>query len=90
MPSGPAKCAGAAQKPMYLACDYWREQGVLQDIRVVMVQPYPTVYGVPGVDEELNRKIADYGIELRLNSEVTAADPLAQTVLIRDNATGLH
>ena len=27
MPSGPAKCAGAAQKPMYLACDYWKEHG---------------------------------------------------------------
>ena len=48
MPSGPIKCGGAAQKPMYLACDYWREQGVLQDIRVVMVQPYLTVFGVPG------------------------------------------
>ena len=79
MPSGPIKCGGAAQKPMYLACDYWREQGVLDDIRVVMVQPYPTVYGVPGVDEELNRKIAEYGIELRLNSELASVDAAGQT-----------
>ena len=88
MPSGPIKCGGAAQKPMYLACDYWREQGVLQDIRVVMVQPASTVFGVPGVDDELNRKIAEYGIELRCSSEVTSVDAAAQTVLIRDNATG--
>lgn len=88
MPSGPIKCGGAAQKPMYLACDYWREQGVLKDIRVVMVQPYSTVFGVPGVDDELNRKIAEYGIELRCNSEVTSANAAAQTVQIRDNATG--
>ena len=88
MPSGPIKCGGAAQKPMYLACDYWREQGVLQDIRVVMVQPTDTVFGVPGVDDELNRKIAEYGIELRCNSEVTSVDAAAQTALIRDNATG--
>jgi sulfide:quinone oxidoreductase len=73
---------------MYLACDYWREQGVLQDIRVVMVQPASTVFGVPGVDDELNRKIAEYGIELRCSSEVTSVDAAAQTVLIRDNATG--
>jgi sulfide:quinone oxidoreductase len=73
---------------MYLACDYWKEHGVLADIRVVMVQPYPTVYGVPGVDDELNRKIAEYGIELRLNSELTAVDPLGRTVLIRDNTAG--
>ncbi|MDQ0000011.1 NAD(P)/FAD-dependent oxidoreductase [Pseudarthrobacter sulfonivorans] len=88
MPSGPAKCAGAAQKPMYLACDYWKEHGVLDKIRVVMVQPYSSVYGVPGVDEELNRKIAEYGIELRLNSELTAVDPLGRTVVISDNAAG--
>ncbi|KQN87194.1 NAD(P)/FAD-dependent oxidoreductase [Arthrobacter sp. Leaf69] len=89
MPSGPIKCGGAAQKPMYLACNYWREQGVLQDIRVVMVQPYPTVFGVAGVDEELNRKIAEYGIELRLNSELVSVDASAQNALIRNNATGL-
>ncbi|WP_427006341.1 NAD(P)/FAD-dependent oxidoreductase [Pseudarthrobacter sp. H2] len=88
MPSGPIKCGGAAQKPMYLACDYWREQGVLDDIRVVMVQPYPTVYGVPGIDEELNRKIAEYGIELRCNSELISVDAAGQTALIRDNTTG--
>ncbi|MDQ0849070.1 sulfide:quinone oxidoreductase [Arthrobacter sp. B3I9] len=88
MPAGPIKCGGAAQKPMYLACDYWREQGVLQDIRVVMVQPTRTVFGVPGVDDELNRKIAEYGIELRCNSEVTSVDAAGQTAWIRDNATG--
>ena len=88
MPSGPIKCGGAAQKPMYLACDYWRRQGVLKDIRVVMVQPYPTVFGVPGVDEELRRKIAEYGIELRLDSDLVAVEPAAQNVVIRDNTTG--
>src|SRR5687768_2735695 len=50
MPSGPVKCGGASQKPMYLACDYWRQQGVLDQIRVVLVVPTATVYGVPGVD----------------------------------------
>jgi sulfide:quinone oxidoreductase len=53
-----------------------------------MVQPSPTVFGVPGVDEELNRKIAEYGIELRCNSELISVDPAAQTALIRDNTTG--
>jgi sulfide:quinone oxidoreductase len=87
MPAGPIKCGGAAQKPMYLACDYWREQGVLDDIRVVMVQPYPTVFGVPGVDEELDRKVAEYGIELRLNSELVSVDAAAQKASIRNNGT---
>jgi sulfide:quinone oxidoreductase len=88
MPSGPIKCGGAAQKPMYLACDYWQRQGVLGDIRVVMVQPYPTVFGVPGVDEELDRKIDEYGIELRLNSELASVDAVAGTVTIVDTVNG--
>lgn len=88
MPAGPIKCGGASQKPMYLACDYWREQGVLDNIRVVMVQPYPTVFGVPEVDRELNRKIAEYGIELRTDSELVAVDAAAQTATIRNLETG--
>lgn len=88
MPAGPIKCGGASQKPMYLACDYWREQGVLDNIRVVMVQPYPTVFGVPEVDRELNRKIAEYGIELRTDSEPVAVDAAAQTATIRNLETG--
>ncbi|RAX16911.1 pyridine nucleotide-disulfide oxidoreductase [Pseudarthrobacter sp. AG30] len=89
MPAGPVKCAGASQKPMYLACDYWREQGVLDKIRVVMVQPYPTVFGVPEVDRELDRKIAEYGIELRTNSELVAVNPGERRATIRDHAANI-
>ncbi|MDR6987433.1 sulfide:quinone oxidoreductase [Paenarthrobacter nitroguajacolicus] len=88
MPSGPVKCGGASQKPMYLACDYWREQGVLDKIRVVMVQPYPTAFGIPEVDRELERKIAEYGIELWTDSELVAVDPVARQATVRNNTTG--
>ena len=88
MPSGPIKCGGASQKPMYLACDYWREQGVLDQIRVVMVQPYPTVFGVAEVDRELDRKIAGYGIELRTDSELVSVDAAGRTATIRDLGSG--
>jgi sulfide:quinone oxidoreductase len=88
MPAGPVKCGGASQKPMYLACDYWKEQGVLDKIRVVMVQPYPTVFGVPEVDRELDRKIAEYGIELWTNSELVSVDVAGQAATIRNTETG--
>ncbi|MFC7849915.1 NAD(P)/FAD-dependent oxidoreductase [Arthrobacter sp. NPDC057388] len=87
MPSGPIKCGGAAQKPMYLACDYWKKQGVLDRIRVVMVQPYPTVFGMPEIDRELDRKIAEYGIELRTNSELVSVSPATRSATIRNHAT---
>nr|WP_081737859.1 FAD/NAD(P)-binding oxidoreductase [Arthrobacter sp. H41] len=87
-PAGPATCAGASQKPMYLACDYWREQGVLGNIRVVLVVPTPTIFGVPLVDAELNRKIAEYGIELRSSSELAGVDAGARTAVVRSKLTG--
>ena len=90
MPAGPIKCGGAAQKPMYLACDYWKAVGVLDRIRVVMVQPYPTVFGVPEVDRELDRKIAEYGIELWTNSELVSVDAAGQLATIRNTATGVE
>jgi sulfide:quinone oxidoreductase len=87
-PPGPASCAGAAQKPMYLACDHWRSKGVLQDIRVVLVVATPTIFGMEIIDEELNRKIDEYGIEVRYSTELASVDPEARTVQLRNSTTG--
>ncbi|GAB3521033.1 NAD(P)/FAD-dependent oxidoreductase [Arthrobacter monumenti] len=81
-PSGPAKCAGAAQKIAYMACDYWREAGVLQDIEVHLVVPTPTVFGMPDVDAELTRKISEYGITLVASSTLEAVHSDEQTAVL--------
>ncbi|GAB4083161.1 NAD(P)/FAD-dependent oxidoreductase [Modestobacter muralis] len=86
MPSGPIKCAGAPQKIAYLAADYWRQQGVLNDIRVVMVLPTPGMFGVPVFAAELSRVAADYGIEVRFNSELVEVDAEGRQAVIKDNA----
>ncbi|GAC1504405.1 MAG: FAD/NAD(P)-binding oxidoreductase [Pseudarthrobacter sp.] len=88
MPAGPIKCAGAPQKIAYLAADYWRQQGVLKDIRVVMVLPTPGMFGVKVFADELERVVARYGIEVRKNSEMVEVDPAGKTLVIADNATG--
>ncbi|WP_298585202.1 FAD/NAD(P)-binding oxidoreductase [uncultured Kocuria sp.] len=88
MPSGPIKCAGAPQKIAYLAADHWRQQGVLGDIRVVLVLPTPGMFGVQVFAEELERVVARYGIEVRKSSEMTEVDPVAQEVVITDHAAG--
>lgn len=88
MPDGPISCGGAAQKPMYLACDYWRSQGVLDNICVILAVPTKTVYGVAVVDEELNRKIAEYGIELRCATELTSVDADNRVATLRDTSSG--
>ncbi|MGV0111850.1 NAD(P)/FAD-dependent oxidoreductase [Arthrobacter sp. CP30] len=87
-PPGPASCDGAAQKPMYLACDHWRRQGVLGDIRVVLAVATPTIFGMDIIDEELNRKIDEYGIEVRYSTELASVDPSGRTVGLTNTATG--
>lgn len=86
MPSGPIKCAGAPQKIAYLAADYWRQQGVLGDIRVVLVLPTPGMFGVKVFAEELERVAARYGIEVRFNSELSEVDGAGKQAIITDNA----
>ncbi len=80
-PAEPASCVGAGQKPMYQACDYWRATGVLDDIRVVMVVPTDAAF-LPPFDAELDRKIAEYGIELRTRSELSSVDAAAREVVV--------
>ncbi|MEU8694260.1 FAD/NAD(P)-binding oxidoreductase [Streptomyces sp. NPDC048665] len=88
MPAGPIKCGGAPQKIAYLAADHWREQGVLKDIRVVLVLPTPGMFGVPVFARELERVAARYGIEVRTNSELTEVDPDGRAAVVVDHASG--
>lgn len=82
MPSGPIKCAGAPQKIAYLACDYWRRQGVLDDIDVHLVMPTPRPFGIPEIAANLDTVIADYGIHLHTGSEVRAVDTAGRKVMV--------
>ncbi|RDH79930.1 NAD(P)/FAD-dependent oxidoreductase [Mycolicibacterium moriokaense] len=88
MPSGPIKCAGAPQKIAYLASDYWRKQGVLNDIDVHLVVPTPRIFGIPEIADNLDKVIANYGITLHTNSEVTSVDAEAHKVGISSAGEG--
>jgi len=88
MPGGLIKCAGAPQKIAYLAADYWRQQGVLDQIRVVLVLPTPGMFGVTEIADELEKVVARYGIEVHKNSELSSVDPDGRRATIRDNAEG--
>jgi sulfide:quinone oxidoreductase len=88
-PARPASCAGAAQKPMYLACDYWQKTGVLDDVHVIMLVPDDTVFGIPEIDRELERKIAEYGIDLRTGIEMTEVDAANRLITVRQRGREL-
>jgi sulfide:quinone oxidoreductase len=88
MPSGPIKCAGAPQKIAYLASDYWRKRGVLKDIDVHLVVPTPRIFGIPAIADNLDKVIADYGITLHTNTEVTSIDAEARKLAVSSVAEG--
>lgn len=46
-PTLPIKCAGAPQKALYLSCDHWRRQGVLNNININFCLAGTAVFGVP-------------------------------------------
>lgn len=81
-PTGPIKCAGAPQKIAYLAADYWRRQGVLDQIRMVMVLPTPAMFGVDVFRKELEKVVEDYGIEVIFESEITSYDVAGRELTI--------
>ena len=78
---GPASCAGAAQKPMYQACAYWRAMNVLHDIHVVLLVPSPTIFGIPEIDAELQRSIDEYDIDVRTDAVLHEVDPDERTIV---------
>jgi sulfide:quinone oxidoreductase len=88
MPSGPIKCAGAPQKIAYLAADWWRKQGVLDDIHVVLVLPTPAMFGVPEFSKILEGVAARYKIDVRLQHEVVEVNPDAKEVVIANRSNG--
>jgi sulfide:quinone oxidoreductase len=88
MPSGPIKCAGAPQKIAYLAADWWRRQGVLSGIHVVLVLPTPKMFGVPEFSAVLERVAARYGIDVRLEHEVVEVNPAAKELVLVNRQGG--
>ncbi|NCP12574.1 MAG: NAD(P)/FAD-dependent oxidoreductase [Sphingomonadales bacterium] len=73
-PPMPIKCAGAPQKAMYLACDYWRRAGVLGDIEVQFRNAGGVLFGVADYVPALMEYVGKYGIDLELGSNLVAVD----------------
>ncbi|MFD2762559.1 NAD(P)/FAD-dependent oxidoreductase [Micromonospora eburnea] len=88
MPPGPIKCGGAPQKIAYLAADWWRRQGVLDDIRIILVLPTATIFSQPDWAKVLKGVAAGYGIEVRYESQLVEVDGDSRRAVLLDNASG--
>lgn len=88
MPTGPIKCGGAPQKIAYLAADWWRRQGLLDATRIIMVLPTPTIFSQPDWAKALEEVVADYGIEVRNESQLVEVDGDSRRAIILNNKSG--
>ncbi|ORE85531.1 hypothetical protein ATO7_14953 [Oceanococcus atlanticus] len=78
-PPMPIKCAGAPQKAMYLSCDHWLRQGVLQDIQVDFCNAGGVLFGVADYVPALMQYVDKYAINLNFNHTLTRIDGGAKT-----------
>ena len=77
-PAMPIKCAGAPQKAMYLSCDHWRRNGVLDKIDVEFDCAGAVLFGVAAYVPPLMKYVERYRIDLAFNSNLKAVDGPAQ------------
>jgi len=71
-PSTPIKCGGAPHKIMYLACDYWRKKGILDQCDVHYISGGASIFGVPEYAKTLVETLKKYKIHTHFSSNVTA------------------
>jgi sulfide:quinone oxidoreductase len=88
MPPGPIKCAGAPQKIAYLAADWWRRQGRLPAIRVILVLPTAAMFSQPDWARVLVGIAAGYGIEVRHESQLVEVNGDRRQAVVLDTRTG--
>lgn len=73
-PTSPIKCGGAPHKIMYLACDYWRKQGVLDKINVVYISGANVIFGVKEYAATLTEIVKKNKIDVRFGCNTTEID----------------
>ncbi len=83
---GPVPCAGAALKPLFLAADHWRRHGVLPDVTITAIVPWPTIFGIPTVDAELTAAADRFGITVRTATRVQRIQVATRTLTLSGGA----
>lgn len=73
-PSTPIKCGGAPMKIMYLACDYWSKQGVLNNIDVKFIKGGGAIFSVKKYADTLHQVVDRYGIKTVWNYDLASID----------------
>ena len=73
-PPMPIKCAGAPQKAMYLSCDHWLREGVLDKVNVEFNSAGAVLFGVAAFVPPLMKYVQKYKAKLVFNSNLVKVD----------------
>ena len=83
-PPMPIKCAGAPQKAMYLSCDHWLQNDVLENIDVQFRNSGGVLFGVEAYVPALMEYVQKYNIDLELGSTLVAVDGPAKKATFKE------
>lgn len=88
-PSTAIKCGGAPHKIMYLACDYWRKKGILDQCEVHYISGAGVIFGVKEYAQTLEKVVADNHIITHFGANTVAIDGKSKSILYEQkNANG--
>jgi sulfide:quinone oxidoreductase len=88
-PPMPIKCAGAPQKAMYLAADYWTRQGVLNNIDIQFCNAGAVLFGVADYVPALMEYVKKYRIGLNFGETLVSVDgPAKKATFMKNLADG--
>jgi len=89
-PVMPIKCAGAPQKIMYLAADYFRKNKILDASDVKFFLQGPAMFSVPTFARPLEKVVARYGIDVNFGHNLSGINGEAKKAIFEvvggDNA----
>lgn len=89
-PVSPVKCGGAPHKIMYLACDYWRKQGILDKCNVHYLSGAGAIFAVKEYAATLTEVVKKDNIHPHFGVNVNEIDGANKTVYYEEkNAEGV-
>lgn len=77
-------CAPVALKPLFMALEHWRREGVRDDIEVELLVEGEQLVDHARADRTLRSLAAEQGVHLRLGTTVTSVDPDVRTLELEE------
>ncbi|CAC5403073.1 SQOR [Mytilus coruscus] len=89
-PNTPIKCAGAPQKIMYLAEDWWRKNGMRDNANIIFNSSLGVIFGVKKYANSLNKVIESRGMKVNYKRNLIEVRPETREAIFQnlDSPTG--